>query len=218
MKRTFPIDFNLLLITDHKKTGRRLLTNIIMEAGEVGVRAVQFREKELPLRDQMQMAIEIQKMTQQFGMKLLINDRVDLCLAMDADGVHLPSTGLPVSVARKMLGQLKCIGVSCHALEDVLRAESEGANYALLGPIYDTPSKRQYGAPLGIDYFKAVRKATALPLFAVGGITMTKIAEVMKAGADGVAMISEMMEAEDVKQTCRDILDSIDLSLRSASL
>ncbi|MBI3359210.1 MAG: thiamine phosphate synthase [Nitrospirae bacterium] len=204
---SFLIDFNHLLITDRKNTGGRPLTDIITEAGEAGLRAVQFREKDLPLREQMKMALEIQKITQQFGMKLFINDRVDLCLCIDADGVHLPSTGLPVTVVRKMLGPKKGIGVSCHMLEDVLRAESFGADFALLGPIYDTLSKRQYGKPLGIDYLKEVRQATTIPLFAVGGVRKDNIAQVMQTGADGVAMISEIMTAENVRERCWAILN-----------
>ncbi|MBI3598773.1 MAG: thiamine phosphate synthase [Nitrospirae bacterium] len=204
---SFLIDFKHLLITERKNTGGRPLTDIITEAGEAGLRAVQFREKDLPLREQMKMALEIQKITQQFGMKLFINDRVDLCLCIDADGVHLPSTGLPVTVVRKMLGPKKGIGVSCHMLEDVLRAESFGADFALLGPIYDTPSKRQYGKPLGIDYLKEVRQATTIPLFAVGGVRKDKIAQVMQTGADGVAMISEIMTAENVRERCWAILN-----------
>ena len=199
--------FNLLLITDRKNACGRPLTDIVREAGQAGVRAVQFREKDLPLREQMQMAIAIQKIARQFGMQLFINERVDLCIAIGAEGVHLPVAGLPISVARKMLGPKKIIGVSCHALGDVLQAESEHADYAVLGPIYDTPSKREYGAPLGIHYFKAVRQATTIPLFAVGGIKMAKIEEIVKAGADGVAMISEIMEAYNVEAQCRAILN-----------
>ncbi len=214
----FLIDFNLLLITDRKgsvpceNTGERPLTDIIMEAGEAGVRAIAFREKDLPLQEQMTIAIQIQKITKQLGMKLFINDRVDICMAIDADGVHLPSTGLPISVVRKMLGRNKVIGISCHSLEDVMQAESEGADYALLGPVYDTPSKRPYGKPIGIDYFKKVRHATAVPLFAVGGIKKANIAEVMKAGASGVAMISEIMAAKNVKEKCRIITEAIGFS------
>jgi thiamine-phosphate pyrophosphorylase len=172
----------------------------------------------MPLREQMKLVLEIQKITKQTGMKLFINDRVDLCFAIDADGVHLPSTGLPVSVVRKMLGMKKVIGVSCHALQDVLQAELEGADYALLGPVYDTPSKREYGKPLRIDYFKAVRQATRIPLFAVGGIKIAKVNEVMKSGANGVAMISEIMEAKNVREKCREILNEIAVSIPLASL
>jgi thiamine-phosphate pyrophosphorylase len=201
------IGFNLLLITDRKNTSGRPLADIMMCAGEAGVRAVQFREKDISLREQMSMAIEIQKITRQFDMKLFINDRVDLCMAIDADGVHLPSTGLPIAVARKMLGRKKIIGVSCHSVEDVVRAESEGADYALLGPIYDTPSKREYGKPLGIDYLKSVSESTTIPLFAVGGIKISNLKEVMNRGANGVAMISEIMAEKDVTGRCRDVLN-----------
>ena len=207
LDENFPVDFNFLLITDRNKTSGRPLTDIIREAGEAGVRAVQLREKDLSLREQMQMAIGIQKVTRKFGMKLFINDRVDLCLAIDADGVHLPSTGLPIAIARKMLGTEKIIGVSCHALQDVLRAESEGADYAVLGPVYDTPSKREYGKPLGIDYFKKAREATRIPLFAVGGIKAANIEAVMQSGADGVAIISEVMAANPVRDACEAILN-----------
>jgi thiamine-phosphate pyrophosphorylase len=207
LDENFPVDFNFLLITDRNKTSGRPLTDIIREAGEAGVRAVQLREKDLSLREQMQMAIGIQKVTRKFGMKLFINDRVDLCLAIDADGVHLPSTGLPIAIARKMLGAEKIIGVSCHALQDVLRAESEGADYAVLGPVYDTPSKREYGKPLGIDYFKKAREATLIPLFAVGGIKAANIEAVMQSGADGVAIISEVMAANPVRDACEAILN-----------
>ncbi len=201
--------FELYLITDRHQTHGRPLPEIIQAASEAHVQAVQFREKDLPLRDQLTLAMEIQKITKRYGMKLFINDRVDLCLAIDADGVHLPSTGLPVTVARKMLGPGKGIGVSCHSLDDVLHAEAEGADFALLGPIYDTPSKRKYGAPLGIDYFKNVKEVTRIPLFAIGGINESVLSEVFEAGANGVAMISPIMKAPHVREQCEIFLRKI---------
>jgi thiamine-phosphate pyrophosphorylase len=203
------IDFKFYLIADRHQTAGRPLPDIIAEAGKAGVQAVQFREKDLPLREQLALATEIQKITKQYGMQLFINDRVDLCLAIDADGVHLPSTGLPIAIARKMLGPQKGIGVSCHSLDDVMRAETEGAYFALLGPIYDTPSKRPYGSPLGIDYFRKVKQSTSIPLFAIGGIQESLLTEVLGAGAYGVAMVSTVMSAENVREKCREILKKI---------
>jgi len=205
----FPISFKLYLVTDRKQTAKPLL-DVIREASEASGLAIQFREKDLSMREQLEMALEIRKITKQFAVPLFINDRVDLCLAIDADGVHLPATGLPITVARKMLGKQKGIGVSCHSLEDVLRAESEGADFALLGPIYDTPSKRAYGPPLEIDYFREVKQTTSIPLFAIGGIKEETLKEVIEAGANGVAMISPIMKAKNVAEQCRTILEAID--------
>lgn len=204
------VDFKLYLIGDRNQTVGRPLSQIVREAGRAGVSAVQFREKDLSLRDQLSLASEIAAVTKALGMKLLINDRIDLCLALDAEGVHLPSSGLPAGVARKMLGTGKWIGVSCHSLEEVQRAEAEGADFAVLGPVYETPSKRRYGAPLGLDYFKRVKKATSLPLFAVGGVSQSRLSEVFAAGADGVAMISTIVSAKEVSKESRALLDEID--------
>ena len=203
------VDFKLYLIGDRNQTVGRPLTQIIREAGRAGVPAVQFREKDLDLRSQLRMASEIAAVTRQLGMKLFINDRIDLCLALDADGVHLPSSGLPIDVARRLLGEKKWIGVSCHSLEEVQRAEAERADFALLGPVYETPSKRRYGAPLGLAYFRKVKEATSVPLFAIGGVDQPKLKELFSAGADGVAMVSPIVSAKDVFKSSQALLKEI---------
>lgn len=205
-----PVDFKLYLISDRTRAADRPLSQIVREAGEAGVAAVQFREKDLPLREQLRLASEISAVTKRLGMKLMINGRIDLCLALDAEGIHLPSSGFPVGIARALLGEKRWIGVSCHRLEEVRKAEEEGADFALLGPIYDTPSKRRYGPPLGLDRLRAVKQATSIPLFAVGGVDQSRIKEVFEAGADGVAMIAAILSAEDVRRRCSDLLNEID--------
>jgi thiamine-phosphate pyrophosphorylase len=204
------VDFKLYLIGDRNQTVGRPLSHIIREAGRAGISAVQFREKDLSLRKQLTLASEIAAVTKALGMKLFINDRIDLCLALDAEGVHLSSSGIPVGVARKMVGAKKGIGVSCHSLEEVQRAEAEGADFAVLGPVYETPSKRRYGAPLGLDYFKKVKEKTSLPLFAIGGVSQSRLREVFAAGADGVAMISTIVSAKEVFERSRALLNEID--------
>lgn len=204
-----PVNFRLYLIGDRKRTGGRPLPLVVEEAGRAGIAAVQFREKDLPLSVQLQIASEIQKATKRRRMKLFINDRIDLCLALDAEGIHLPSSGIPVHVARGILGAEKWIAVSCHSLEEVRRAEREGADFAVLGPVYDTPSKRAYGPPLGISYFQAAKRSSSIPLFAIGGVTRDRLGEVFDAGADGVAMISEIVSAENVADRCGALLEEI---------
>ncbi len=203
------VDFKLYLVSDRTLTSGRSVVQVIDEAGEAGVSAVQFREKDLSPRAQLKLALEIQAVTRRHQMKLFINDRIDLCLALDAEGLHLPAAGLPVSVARKMLGDKKWIGVSCHCLEEVERAEAEGADFAVLGPIYETPSKRRFGPPLGIDYFHRVRQASAIPLYAIGGIHRGRLQEIFGAGADGVAILSEIISADHVRTKCQDLLRQI---------
>lgn len=203
------IDFKVYLISDRTKTLGRPLSQVIGEAGRAGIAAVQFREKDLTLREQFELASEIRSAAKQHKMQFFVNDRVDLCLALDAEGVHLPSSGFPVTVAREILGGSKLIGVSCHSMEEVQRAEWEGADFALLGPVYDTPSKRAYGLPLGIDVFKKVRRSAAIPLFAIGGVDRSKLKEVIDAGADGVAVISAILSSPDVYRECRQLIDEI---------
>jgi thiamine-phosphate pyrophosphorylase len=203
------IDFKVYLISDRTKTLGRPLSQIIGEAGRAGITAVQFREKDLTLREQLEFASEIRAVAKEHKMQFFVNDRIDLCLALDAEGVHLPSSGLPVTVAREILGGSKLIGVSCHSLEEVQRAEWEGADFAVLGPVYDTPSKRSYGPPLGIDLFQKVRRSTSIPLFAIGGVDRSKLKELLDAGADGVALISAILSSQDVYQKCRRLIDEI---------
>lgn len=203
------IDFKVYLIGDRAKTLGRPLSQVIGEAGRAGIAAVQFREKDLTLREQFEFASEIRSAAKQHKMQFFVNDRVDLCLALDAEGVHLSSSGFPVTVAREILGGSKLIGVSCHSMEEVQRAEWEGADFALLGPVYDTPSKRAYGLPLGIDVFKKARRSAAIPLFAIGGVDRSKLKEVIDAGADGVAVISAILSSPDVYRECRLLIDEM---------
>ncbi|HIE65473.1 MAG: thiamine phosphate synthase [Nitrospira sp.] len=203
------VDFTLYLITDQSQTCGRSLCEVIRQAGQGGIQTVQLREKDLPLRALLQLASEIISITREFGMKLLINDRVDVCLAIDADGVHLPSSGFPIDAARKILGMDKWIGVSCHSVDEVHQAEKEGADFAVLGPVYDTPSKRPYGSPFGLEAFREAKRRASIPLFAIGGVDAARLEEVFSAGADGVAMISGIVAAEDISERCRGLLNEI---------
>ena len=208
MKQTPP--FKLYLVGNRHQTLGRPLTQVLREAGEAGVSAVQFREKDLSLRAQFDLALEIRALTKQFGMKLIINGRVDLCMALDADGVQLPANGFPLVSARKMLGKDRLIGLSCHSEADVQKASHEGADFAVLGPVYDTPSKRKYGAALGLEAFRKIRELTSLPLFAIGGIDQDCLKAVFEADADGVALISAIISAKNVGDACRGFLEKIE--------
>jgi len=139
----------------------------------------------------------------------LVNDRVDVALALNADGVHLPSESMPVSVARRLLGPDRYIGVSAHRVDEVVDAQSQGADFVVLGPIFATPSKHPYGPPIGLDVLAEAVRRTSIPIFAIGGVAARHIPRVRRAGAFGIAVISAILGAEDVLAATRVLLDRL---------
>jgi thiamine-phosphate pyrophosphorylase len=139
----------------------------------------------------------------------LLNDRIDLVIALGAGGVHLRSDSLPVSVARRLLGPGHLIGISTHSVEEARIAEGEGADLIVLGPVFDTPSKRRYGPPLGVQVLHEACRTVRLPIFAIGGITSTRIPQVLSSGAYGVAVISSILQAPSIPDTTRELLSRL---------
>ncbi len=200
------IDFFLYLITDRKQVRRSSLAEVIEAALKSGIKAVQLREKDLSGRDLYETAREIRNLTALYGAKLFINDRTDIALAVDADGVHLGGGSIPVCAARRILGGKKLIGVSCHNLTDALSAEENGADFITFGPVYYTPSKAPYGDPVGIASLKEAAGLLTIPVFALGGIKKENIPEVITSGAHGIALISAIIAAEEPGREARELL------------
>jgi thiamine-phosphate pyrophosphorylase len=192
------VDFKLYLITDRKQT-KLPLHEAVRLALEGGVRAIQLREKDLPIRELLSLAKEIRAIANEFNAKLFINDRVDVAVAVEADGVHLGHQSMPPEAVRKIVGKRMLIGVSTHSMDEARAAEKGRADFVTFGPVFATPSKRQYGAPAGIEALKTVKRQTTIPVFGLGGIKPENLREVMNAGADGIAMISAIFGAEDVR-------------------
>jgi len=208
------IDFKLYLITDRKQTALPL-PDAVRLALLGGVRAIQVREKDLPIRDLLALAKELRMLTKEFGAKLFINDHVDVAVAVDADGVHLGHESMPTTAARKIVGSDMLIGVSTHTVDEARAAESEGADFVTFGPIYETPSKARYGAPAGLEALRDVKRAVDIPIFALGGIKGNNIGHVLWAGAFGVSMISTIFSADDIEKKTRNIMEMIKIVERS---
>lgn len=204
-----PVDFRLYLVTDRHQTKGRSLGELLARALRAGVSAIQLRERDSETRDLLSLAREMQGLSQQHGAKLFVNDRLDVGEAVGAVGVHLRADSLPVPVARRLLGTTRWIGVSTHSARDVMQAEQDGADFAVLGPIYDTPSKRQYGDPLGLGVLKEASHRCRIPIFAIGGITSARVRDIREAGAFGVAVTSSILSKDDVEAETRSLLDSI---------
>jgi thiamine-phosphate pyrophosphorylase len=211
----------LYLITDRQTTGGRPLAGLVAQAlgGIAGSGlapadvAVQLREKDLSGRALTELARELRAVTAAAGVALYVNDRIDVALAVGADGVHLGETSLDLATAARVAGGL-AIAASAHAPAEVTALRSAGggrAAFALLGPIFDTPSKRRFGAPLGTAAIGEAARA-GLPVVAVGGIGPDRVRALRAAGAHGVACIRAVMEASDPAATVRTFCQELNFS------
>jgi thiamine-phosphate pyrophosphorylase len=187
----------LYLITDRLACGGRPLVDVVHAATAAGVRWVQYREKSLTRRARYEEALRLRRLTREAGAALIINDELDLAVAVEADGLHLGQEDLPLPVARQWLGTGRLIGVSTHTMEEARRASDEGADYIAVGPIFATTTKA-VRAPVGCNAIHRVRAMTGIPLIAIGGITPENIGETLRAGAVGAAVISALCGAADV--------------------
>ena len=200
------IDFNFYLITDRRNTGGRELCAVVEEALRGGVRAVQLREKDLSSRELYELAYEMRKLTSRYGSRLFINDRVDIALAVDADGVHLGGESIPIYRARMVMGEKKLIGVSCHNQVNAITAQEKGADFITFGPVFPTPSKAVYGEPLGTAKLEEIASLLQIPVFALGGIKRDKVPEVVACGAHGIALVSAVLTADNPRDEAKALL------------
>ncbi len=201
----------LLIVTDRHQTKRRPLVPLLQRVLTAGIPAVQLRERDLSVRELVALAREVQAITASCGSQLLINDRIDIALALEGVGVHLRSNSLPLPVARKMLGPQRLLGMSVHAVEEAVRAEAAGADYIVLGPIYETPSKQMFGPPLGIHTLEKACTLVRIPIIGIGGVTAARAREMRHAGAFGAAVITAILGADDVESATRELLDAVTL-------
>ena len=193
-----PIDFTLYLITDrHQVPAGRTLPATIEAALRGGVRAVQLREKDLTAAELFPLAEALRRLTLAFDARLLINDRLDVALAVEADGVHLGGHSLPVAVARHLLGPQRLLGVSTHHPAEIEAAAAAGADFVTFGPVFTTPSKTAYGPPQGLAALRAACAGSPLPVFALGGIGREHLSSLRHSGPDGIAVISTIIAAAD---------------------
>lgn len=200
-----PVDFALYLISArHQCSAGHTLLSTIEAALQGGVRAIQLREKDLCPAKMLDYAHQVRTLTRRYGARLLINDRVDIALAADADGVHLTEQSIDVSTARELLGQTKLIGVSTHSLPTALSAAHSGADFITFSPIFHTLSKAAYGNPQGVERLREVCAAVNIPVFGLGGINPHNQVEVQQAGASGIALISAIFAAPDPTAAARE--------------
>ncbi len=172
--------------------------------------AIQLRERDLSTAELLSLAREVYGDTFRYGVPLIINDRVDLMLALNLDGLHLRANSLPVSVARRLVGANRLIGISTHSVDEVRWANQDGADYVVFGPIFDTPSKRLFGPPVGLEALAEACQASTVPVFAIGGMTRARVCDVRRVGAHGIAVVSAILNRNDLAVATRELLVALE--------
>lgn len=175
------------MITDRKRC--KDLVRAVKKGLERGVRLIQIREKDLSSKELYHLTQELKPLCQHVDAKLLINSNLDVALVLDLDGIHLPQQSLLISEVRLMLGPEKWIGKSTHTIKEAQVAEKQGANFITFGPLFETPSKKNLGKPLGLKKLEQVCQKVSIPVFALGGVNLTQLDEVKTLGAHGIAGI-----------------------------
>lgn len=203
------LDLSLYVITDRRTAGKRSLVDIVRAAIKGGAALIQLREKEATTLEMVELGMMLHAVTREAGIPLIVNDRIDVALAVDAEGVHVGQHDMPASIARGLIGQDRILGVSAETVEDALRAEHEGADYLGVGDIFGTPSKADAGAPIGIEGLVKVVKAVSIPVVGIGGITQENAEAVIRAGAVGVSVISAVIGAPDPEEAARGLRDRV---------
>lgn len=203
----------IYIITDKEIAGRPH-EEIARLAINGGADTIQLRDKKNSTLQMYEEAKKIRKIIPKEKALFIVNDRVEIAVASDADGVHLGKDDLSIHEARKIIGEDKIIGFSCDNLDEAVKAEKEGADYISLGPIFSTITKKDLPAPLGIKVIKEAKKRISIPLVAIGGIDETNMKEVVKEGANSIAILSAVLKYEDITERVRNLKEKF-LSFRS---
>jgi len=202
-------ELSLCLVTDRTQTRGRHLVAVVGDCLAAGLPAVQVREKDLGAADLAFVCRRLVAGVRDAGAMLVVNDRVDVALAVGADAVQRTHASLAVDDIRGVAGRRLRVGASVHSLEEAVDAELKGADWVTFGPVYDTPSKRPYGAPQGLDRLAVVARGLRIPVIAIGGVTPARVKDVRAAGARGVAAISFILAAASPADATREFLAAL---------
>lgn len=207
-----PSAWQTYLVTQSSLSGDRSTSEIVRAAIDGGIDAVQLRDKGLEARDRYEIGLECRELTESANVDLIVNDRVDLARAIDADGVHLGQSDLPVAVARDLLGPDAVVGCSASTVAEATRAEADGADYLGVGAIYGTSSKdvEESNDGVGPDRIREIVGAVSIPVVGIGGITAENAGPVVQSGAAGVAVISAITAAGDPRAATESLAEAVE--------
>lgn len=203
------VDFRLYVITGEEFHPGRPLLEVMKEALEGGADFIQLRDKKSTKKQILEKAKALRELTKQYNVPFIVNDHIDIAIAVNADGVHLGQDDLPLREARNIIGDKKIIGISTHSLEQARAAERGGADYIGVGPIFPTQTKEDVVELVTLSYLREVVENISIPFVPIGGIKLHNVDEVLDAGAKNVCVVSEVVGSEDVKGTCEAFIKKI---------
>lgn len=198
------IDYSIYLVTDRDLMSTETLEEAVEQAIIGGCTLVQLREKDCSSLDFFNTAVKIKEITDKYNVPLLINDRLDIALAVDAAGVHVGQSDLPVSVVRKIIGEDKIIGISAGTLEEAIQGQKDGADYLGVGAMYATGTKKDAN-PTSMEELKKIRENVSLPIVVIGGINEERVRDFKGTGIDGLAIVSAIIAQKDIAEAARRI-------------
>lgn len=205
-------DLSLYLVTDRSLSLGRSLESVVFDAAEGGITMVQLREKDCSTLEFYQQAMLLKECLRPYHIPLIINDRLDIALACDAEGLHIGQSDIPYDIARKLLGKDKIIGLSVECLQDAVDANELDVDYIGISPVFGTPTKTDTAPALGLEGIREIVKISRHPAVGIGGINQTNAADIIEAGADGISVVSAIMSASDPKQAAFQLISIIQKS------
>nr|WP_295615687.1 thiamine phosphate synthase [uncultured Methanobrevibacter sp.] len=196
------IDYSVYLVTDHRNKTDEEFLNVIEEAIKGGTSIVQLREKTASTKDFYELAVKVKEITSKYNVPLLVNDRIDIALAIYSEGVHIGQDDMPATIARKIIGDEKILGVSTSTVEEAIKAEAEGADYIGSGAIFPTSTKDD-AESVSKEELKDIVDSVDIPVVAIGGISLENAPSIKSTGIAGFSVISAIMNAEDPKEASK---------------
>jgi len=204
-----PFDLSVYLITDTRLSRGRSIEDIVTGAINGGATCIQLREKDLSTRELYNKAKILRELTWQKGITFIVNDRLDIAMAVEADGVHLGQDDLPAAVGRCILPPRMILGITARNLPQALQFERDGASYLGVGAVYGTETKDNTGTPIGLQGLAEIARGVKIPVVGIGGINAQRAGEVIRAGAKGVAVVSAIVAAADVAAATQEIAQAV---------
>lgn len=201
------VDYSLYLITDRDLVGGKDFYTSISQALQGGVTLLQVREKNAGSRLFYEIGLQLKKLAAEFAVPLIVNDRLDVALAIDADGVHIGQEDLPLAVVRRIIGKDKLLGYSVSSPAEAIYGEKMGADYLGAGPVYPTGSKKDASADIGLTRLKAIKQSVSIPVVGIGGISPANLPQVKNTGIDGISVISAILCQADTGRAAKELLE-----------